>query len=205
MAAYLFLVYFVIRPFGPAAQAGFGIGLRIIQACFLPVVALGFAVAPVAGQNFGARHADRVRATFRSAAAMASAAMFVASVAMHLAPASLVGFFSADPDVIAVGSDYLQIISWTFVASGVTFVTSSMFQAMGNTIPSLITSFTRIVLVAIPVILLARLPAFDLRWVWYLSIASVLVQMAMNLLLLRRQFHVRLRFEPAAGTRPTPL
>ena len=32
---------------------------QIIQACFLPVVALGFAVAPVAGQNFGARRAAR--------------------------------------------------------------------------------------------------------------------------------------------------
>ena len=31
------------------------------QAVFMPVVALGFAVAPVAGQNFGARLGDRVR------------------------------------------------------------------------------------------------------------------------------------------------
>ena len=55
MAVYLVIVYAVSRPFGAAAQAGFGIGMRIVQACFLPVVALGFAVAPVAGQNFGAR------------------------------------------------------------------------------------------------------------------------------------------------------
>ena len=39
---------------------------QVIQAGFMPVVALGFAVAPVAGQNFGARKAHRVRATFRS-------------------------------------------------------------------------------------------------------------------------------------------
>ena len=55
MAVYLVIVYAVSRPFGAAAQAGFGIGMRILQACFLPVVALGFAVGPVAGQNFGAR------------------------------------------------------------------------------------------------------------------------------------------------------
>src|SRR5207249_2326108 len=67
MAVYLFIVYAVSRPFGTAAQAGFGIGLRIVQAGFMPVVALGFAVAPVAGQNFGARQAQRVRDTFRSA------------------------------------------------------------------------------------------------------------------------------------------
>src|SRR5687767_2998705 len=47
MAAYMALVYALTRPFGAAAQAGFGIGQRIIQAGFMPVVALGFAVAPV--------------------------------------------------------------------------------------------------------------------------------------------------------------
>ena len=65
MAVYLFVVYMISRPFGAAAQAGFGIGMRIIQAGFMPVVALGFAVAPVAGQNFGARHPQRVRDTFQ--------------------------------------------------------------------------------------------------------------------------------------------
>ena len=42
------------------------------------------------------------------------------------------------------GDEYLRIISWNFVASGLVFVTSSMFQAMGNTIPSLLASFSRI-------------------------------------------------------------
>ena len=53
-AVFLFVVYTVSRPFGSAAQAGFGIGLRIIQAFFLPIVALGIAVAPVAGVPTGA-------------------------------------------------------------------------------------------------------------------------------------------------------
>ena len=64
MAVYLFVVYSISRPFGAAAQAGFGIGLRVVQAGFMPVVALGFSVAPVAGQNFGARLAERVKKTY---------------------------------------------------------------------------------------------------------------------------------------------
>jgi Na+-driven multidrug efflux pump len=70
---------------------------------------------------------------------------------------------------------------------------------MGNTIPSLVTSFTRIVVVAIPVLLLAQAPGFALRWVWYLSVVSVTLQMTLNLLLLRREFRLRLTFEPAAA------
>ena len=195
LAVYLFIVYVVSRPFGAAAQAGFGIGLRIVQAGFLPVVALGFAVAPVAGQNYGARHADRVRKTFASAASLAGGLMLIFAAVCHIAPAAMIRFFSNDPNVVAVGDEYLRIVSWNFVASGIIFVGSSMFQAIGNTIPPLITSFLRLVLVAVPILMLSRNPHFTLRWVWYLSVASVTLQLILNLLLLRREFNLRLRFD----------
>jgi len=195
MAVYLMIVYVVSRPFGAAAQAGFGIGIRIIQACFLPVVALGFAVGPVAGQNFGARKADRVRQTFRTGAALAAGAMFVLALMVWLAAGPMVGVFSSDPQVIAVGEEYLHIIAFNFVASGIVFVSSSMFQAMGNTIPSLITSAARIVIVAVPVLLLAQSPGFTLRWIWYISSGAVVVQLAINLWLLQREFRLRLNFD----------
>ena len=69
---YIVLVYVIIRGFGPEAQAGFGIGARVMQALFLPVVALSFAAAPVVGQNFGGRRADRVRHSVYPAIGIAS-------------------------------------------------------------------------------------------------------------------------------------
>jgi putative MATE family efflux protein len=202
MAVYLVLVYSVSRPFGASAQAGFGIGLRVVQACFLPVVALGFAVSPVAGQNFGARKAERVKETFRTAAGIAGTAMFVLAALVWLFGDRMVQIFSSDPAVISVGEVYLQVVAWNFVASGVIFVTSSMFQAMGNTMPSLITSGFRIVITAIPVLMLAGASGFALLWVWYISVAAVYIQLAMNLLLLRREFRRRLAFTPGEDVAP---
>src|SRR6266581_2490119 len=80
MAVYQGLVYTIARPFGASAQAAFGIGMRVIQAGFMPVVALGFAVAPVAGQNYGARHPERVRETFRSAVLLALGVMLAFAI-----------------------------------------------------------------------------------------------------------------------------
>ena len=71
--------------------------MRVVQAGFMPIVALGFAVAPVAGQNFGARKADRVRSTFRTAALMAAGVMIVFTVCCRLLGGSLVRVFSNDP------------------------------------------------------------------------------------------------------------
>lgn len=198
MSVYLLVVYTVSRPFGSAAQAGFGIGLRLIQACFLPVVALGIAVAPVAGQNFGAGLGDRVRDTFRTAAVMAGGLMVGLALLCWLVPATMIRTFSNDPQVLAVGTEYLQISGWSFIASGVIFVASSMFQAMGNTIPPLITSFLRIGLVTVPVVILSRRPGFELRWIWYLSVASIWIHLAASYALLQREFRVRLPSRAAA-------
>jgi Na+-driven multidrug efflux pump len=203
MAVYLLIVFIVARPFGAAAQAGFSIGMRIMQSLFLPVVALSMGAAPLAGQNFGARNGERVREVFRTSAGIAAAIMAVFVVVCHIAPASMIRIFSSDPDVVAIGDEYLRIVSWNFVASGVVFVTASMFQAMGNTLPSLFTSFTRITVVAVPAFIVARLPGFELRWIWYLTVLAVTLQLVMALLLLRREFRLRLNFD-ARPPLPTP-
>ena len=200
LAVYLFVVYIVSRPFGSAAQAGFGIGMRVVQAGFMPVVALGFAVAPVAGQNFGARKADRVRLTFRAAALMAAGVMIVFTVICRLLAAPMVGFFSSDTQVVAVGAEYLRIVCWTFAGSGIIYVGSSMFQALGHTMPALVASFCRIALVAVPAFIMSGMPGFQLRWIWYLSIAALIVQLTLNLLLLQREMRVRLAFAPVERT-----
>jgi putative MATE family efflux protein len=187
MAIYMFLVLVVSRPFGSEAQAGFGIGLRLVQAMFLPVVALGFSVAPVAGQNVGARRFDRVRQTLRTALALAVSLMVVVAVVCQFAAARFVGTFSADPAVIAVGADYLRIISWSFAGSGIVFVSSSLFQALGRTVPPLLTSVARNLSVFVPVLWLARRPGFELTTIWYLSVASLAVHAAANLVLVERQ------------------
>ncbi len=204
IAVYMGIVYGVSRPFGAEAQAGFGIGQRVVQAGFMPIVALGFAVAPVAGQNFGARLGHRVRETFTVAASLAVGGMLVLVGLCQLAPAALIGIFSADPAVVAVGEEYLRIVSWNFVASGLVFVASSMFQAMGNTVPSLATSAVRVLVVAVPAFVLARRPDFRLVWIWYLTVLSVTLQMGVSLWLLRREFRRRLVFAPPPTAAPEP-
>ena len=192
MAVYLMLVYTLARPFGAAAQAGFGIGMRVVQALFMPVVALGFSVAPVAGQNVGARLGERVKAVFKDASLMAVGWMLLMAVVCTVAPGALIAVFSSDPAVIAIGGEYLRVVAFTFVFSGLIFVCSSMFQAMGNTMPSLVASVTRIVVIGVPAIALSTTPGFKLVWIWYLSAGAVVLQLSIVLLFLRREFRVRL-------------
>lgn len=192
MGIYMAVIYAITKPFGAAAQGGFTIGLRIVQSAFLPVVALGFAVAPVAGQNFAARKGERVRAAFKAAVSMAGAVMAVTAILIYLAAPALMRIFTADPAVNMVGVEYLRIVVVTFVFSGITFVTSSMFQALGNTLPSLATSLLRLLTSVIPAIFLSQVAGFQLTWIWYVGIVAVLLQTTANLVLLQREFAQKL-------------
>jgi putative MATE family efflux protein len=196
MFVYMAVIYVVIRDFGATAQAGFGIGGRIMQAIFLPAMAIAFATSPVAGQNVGAGLFDRVRATFRTAAAIGSVIMLLLTLVCQIKPEWFVRAFTQDDGVVAVASEFLRYISWNFVASGLVFTCSGMFQALGNTVPSLISSASRLVTFALPVAWLAHQPGFELRQVWMVSMASVALQALFSLWLLRRQFQQRL--QPAA-------
>lgn len=192
MFVYSAVVYSIIRGFGAEAQAGFGLGTRVMQAIFLPSMAIAFAAAPVAGQNFGAGHFDRTRRTFGVAALMGSGVMLLTTVLTQLEAGTFIRVFSEEAPVVLVGEQYLRIISFNFVAQGLIFTCSGMFQALGNTMPSLLSSAVRMCSFVFPVLWIARRPDFALRHVWYLSIATALLQLTCSLLLLQREMSRRL-------------
>ena len=197
MFVYLGVIYWVIRHFGASAQAGFGIGMRVMQAIFLPAMAVAFAVAPIAGQNFGGGHGHRVRETFRAAAILGSAIMFALTLLCQWRPEWFIRGFTTDPAVIAVGTEYLRIISWNYVASGLIFTCSGLFQALGNTVPALLTSATRLVTFVVPAIWLSTWPGFELKHLWFLSVTTVTLQTLLSLWLLRGELRKRLMVLPA--------
>ncbi|MGH8178304.1 MAG: MATE family efflux transporter [Steroidobacter sp.] len=196
---YTATTYWVIRNFGAAAQAGFGIGSRVMQGIFLPAMAIAFAVAPVAGQNFGAGRSERVRETFRSALKMGTVLMLILTLLCQWRPDVLIAFFSKEPEVIEVGALFLRLISWNFVTSVVVFTCSGMFQALGNTMPSLLSSGTRLITYAVPAVWLSTQPWLRIEHIWYLGIATTALQMLVSLLLLRNQLRDRLDGMPATA------
>ena len=194
MFGYMAIIYAVISSFGAASQAGFGIGSRVMQAVFLPAMAISFAVPAIAGQNFGARNGDRVRQTFRTAVLMNSVFMFAVTLFCQWRPEWLVGGFSDDPEVLGVAAVFMAVISWNFVPTGINFTCSGMFQGMGNTLPALASAATRLVTFAAPAFWLAARPGFRIEQIWYLSVATVALQAVISLLLVRWQFARRLQF-----------
>jgi Na+-driven multidrug efflux pump len=142
----------------------------------------------------------------RDAIGIASLMMVMLTLLAYLAPATLTRIFSRDPQVLGFGSEYLRIVSFNFISSGIIFTTSSVFQGIGNTLPPLFSSLTRLVLFVVPALIISRMPGFEIREVWYLSVGTIIFQMCINLLLLHHELRKRLRFDepenfvPASAT-----
>ncbi|TPQ33679.1 MATE family efflux transporter [Bradyrhizobium guangdongense] len=192
MFFFMAVVYFVLRDFGPAAQAGFGIGQRVLGLIHMPALSIALAAGPIAGQNVGAANAARVRETFVKTTLIVTVVMIGFMILAQLKPEWLLAGFSNDRETMEIAFLFLRIISFNMVAQGVIFTCSSMFQGLGNTRPVLLSSATRVFTYSLPAIWLSTRPGFRIEYVWYVSIAATTLQAALSLWLLRREFRKRL-------------
>ena len=173
--------------------------MRIVQAGFMPVVALGFSVAPVAGQNFGARQPDACARRF----AIGGADGRRRDVALDAAVSARAG---------SDGSRLLERSAGHRRRRGVPAhrlvdvrrprASSSSARACSRR--SAIRcrlSWRRFAASSWSRSRCSSWPArrVQLHWMWYISVAALVVQLAVNQLLLFREFGRRLTFASAAS------
>jgi putative MATE family efflux protein len=192
MALVMGVMYFVIRKFGAEAQAGLAQGQGALRMIMLPAMAVAFAAAPIAGQNFGARRPDRVRETFNWTVGMSVAIMLALTIFCQFGSHLLMHIFTHEEAVVTVGATMLMITSWNFAANGIIFSCSSMFQGLGNTWPTIASSIIRVFVFIVPVLWLSTRENFELVDVWHLSVVSMFLQAIVSFALLRREFAKKL-------------
>lgn len=185
-------VYWVIKDFGTATQAAFGIGNRILQAMTMPAMAISFALPAIVGQNYGAGQVERVRQSFRIGMQQMAMVMGLFFILCQVLAHPLMAFFSDDPLVQAEGELFMRIISLNCLSVVLVFSCSGIFQGLGNTWPSLASSSLRVFVFILPVLWLSGRSDFSPAVVWYCSAASVLLQGLCSCYLVRWQMRSKL-------------
>ena len=118
--------------------------------------------------------------------------MVAVTVFLQWRPEALVGFFTHESDATEIGATFLRTISWTFIAQGVVFTCSGLFQGLGNTRPAMLSTAIRLAVFVPVAIWVSKQPGFHLEQLWYVSVATVWMQAVVSYLLLRHQFNRRL-------------
>jgi putative MATE family efflux protein len=176
LAANLLITYRVISDYGTAAIASVGIGFRILQAIYIPVIALASAMAAIIGQNYGAGNGDRISAAFKGAWTISMLFMLFCTLICRLLPGTIIGIFSSDSEVIRFGVIYLMIFSLGNVMVGTIMVTGAAFQGLGKTYPSLAGAVLDNALFAGLVFTLPAYFNWGIQSIWWIKVTTAAIE-----------------------------
>ena len=130
-----------VTPFGTAAIAAYGIGIRIMSVSWSVAGAVGQATATGVGQNLGAKTPDRAARVTWVGTGATMAFLFGAAAICVIFPETIIGVFDSSADTIAEGRRFLYIIAPFWAFFGGTMVIQGGFRGAGQTKVALALSF----------------------------------------------------------------
>ena len=144
------LVTSLISSFGQSAVAAFGLASRLEAFIIIIFMALGGAIAPFVGQNFGAQEFDRLKQGFVFCVAFSFIYALFCIGFFILSVDTLLGFFTTDPEVIKTAKIQLLYCPWGYGFLGLAVIANGSFNALGKPMPAMTISIGRTLLVYVP-------------------------------------------------------
>ncbi|MCP4673592.1 MAG: MATE family efflux transporter [Desulfobacula sp.] len=176
MTLNLLITYRVVGHYGTGALASLGIGFRIVQAIYLPSVAIADAMAVMVGQNHGAKKHIRIISTFWTGWRISTILMIAGTIICWLFPGFFINLFSHDPQVTHYGVIYLRVISLANVMVGTILTVSAVFQGLGKTFPTLVCAVADNVIFAIIVLTLPGYFGWGISAVWWIKLSTAALE-----------------------------
>jgi putative MATE family efflux protein len=127
----------LVASYGTYATAGFGVANRLLLIALIPCFGLGNAAGTLVGQNLGARQQDRAEQSAWWVSAYAAGYMVGAAAFLAIFAPRLIALFDSTPQVVAFGSECLQVVAWSMIASALGVVLARGFDGAGNTVPAM--------------------------------------------------------------------
>ena len=126
------------NPYGLAAGSAAGIVNKINNFVTLPYSAMQSAITTMTAQSIGAGNLKRGKKAFTYGFGISLIFGITMCVAAHVWPQVLLGVFSDDAELIAVGADFLKAYSLEYPTMAFTWTAHAFFTGCGHTlIPSI--------------------------------------------------------------------
>lgn len=134
-----------------AAVNVFGIYFKLQSFVFMPVFGLNQGVMPIMGYSYGAKNRQRLMQALKYGVLIALCIMFIGLLIFMIIPEVLLGMFNADEAMLQMGVPALRTISLCFLPAACGIIISTLFQAVGNGVYSLIVSVLRQLVLVLPI------------------------------------------------------
>jgi MATE family multidrug resistance protein len=204
----------------PVSAASHQIALNIAALAFMVPLGLSSAGAVRVGHAVGARDPARATAAGWTAILLGLAFMSVAAALFLLIPRTLIGFFSRDAAVLALGSSLLFVGAIFQLFDGLQIVTTGVLRGLGDTRTPMITNLAAHWLFGLPVgYTLCFVSGYGVIGLWVGFSTGLIIAGAVLLFVWNRQIHrlprtlsvssyqftVQRALNDSVGPPPTPL
>jgi putative MATE family efflux protein len=164
----MFIITWLIVPFGTLAIAANSVVSRVEMFVMLPGFGLGMGAGVLVGQNLGAGQPERAERSAWLAAGILEGFMIVCSALILAWAEGVVGLFTDDPELIQLGGTFLRIATAGFFVMAFSSVLQSCIAGAGDTVPNMIFVFIMYWAVQLPLALLLSkytgLGVLGIRW-----------------------------------------
>jgi multidrug efflux pump len=159
--------------YGDSLLASGGIAARIVQVPEFVVMGIALGITPLLGFTYGAKSLVRLRSVMAYSAVVIGVLTAIFSVAVYVFRDTILGWFSNDPSVLAIGGVVLlaQLVSTIF--NGFTGLFMSYFQATNKPVRTTIMSFVQGGLF-IPVVIVAHVHFGLYGIIWSITVTEVI-------------------------------
>ena len=158
----------IVNGFGPIAMAAYTAAVRIDSIASMPAMNLSQAVTTFTGQNMGAGKTERVRRGHLSAIAVSTAISLAMTLCVVLFGRQLMGIFTVDPAVIAIGAEYLLIVGLFYTIFGIMFINNGVMRGAGDVFIPMISTLLALWVVRVPAALVfTRIFHMGTNGIWW--------------------------------------
>ncbi len=147
---------------------------------FMPVFGLSTGIIAILAYNYGARNKERIYSCIKTALIWACVIMLIGTLIFMLFPEQLMSIFESDanPELTSqmtdIGVVAMRIISSSFILAAIGITLSTVFQAVGKGVYSMVVSICRQLVILLPAAwLLARLTGSVYAVWWCFPIAEI--------------------------------
>lgn len=122
-----------INAFGSIAMAGSGSYSKLEGFAFMPITSFSMALTTFVGQNLGARQPDRAKRGARFGVITGIILAEIIGILIYALAPTLISFFNAQPEVVAIGTLRARIISLFYFLLALSHLLSGILRGAGRT------------------------------------------------------------------------
>ena len=147
----MMVMYWLVNPFGTDTAAAYSVVFRIDAFASMPAMMFAAALSTFVGQNLGANKPERVKKGLVSTLYMTSAIALTVAIFAFSFSRFLMQLFTSDENVIAIGVEYLHVVSFFYIAFTTMFTIGGVMRGAGDTLIPMFITFVSLWIIRIPV------------------------------------------------------